>query len=155
MVLRLHTRLELTRATIETCPPAPAPAPLDRLLSIPGVRSIDLHRYRARLNLAPGTAPALIEGGIREMISEELGPPAVLPAEPPPRTFPVRYRGPRTVAESPVMARSQPVLQAAFLVPGVAEAIVTNGIVEVRLGRLFDWDQADEAVREALRPFAL
>jgi hypothetical protein len=52
------------------------------------------------------------------------------------------------------MARSQPVLKAAFFVPGVAEAIVADGVVEVRLGRLFDWAQADQAVREALKPFA-
>ena len=71
-----------------------------------------------------------------------------------PERSPVRYRGPRTVAESPVMARSQPVLKAAFFVPGVAEAIVADGVVEVRLGRLFDWAQADQAVREALKPFA-
>ncbi|MGH2663493.1 MAG: hypothetical protein ACRDH8_11990 [Actinomycetota bacterium] len=77
-----------------------------------------------------------------------------LPAKPQPRTFAVRYRGPRAVAESPGMAQSQPVLRAAFLAPGVAEAILTEGVVQVRLGRLFAWDQAEEAVRKALRSFA-
>jgi hypothetical protein len=153
-VLGLHTTVELTRATIETCPPARAPSPLDRLLTIPGVRSMDLHRYRARVNLAPGTDRAVVEVRIREILSPELGPPVDLPAEPPPRTFAVRYRGPRAVAESPLMARSQPVLRAAFLAPGVAEAILTEGVVQVRLGRLFSWDQAEEAVRMALRSFA-
>ncbi|MGH2673972.1 MAG: hypothetical protein ACRDH1_00945 [Actinomycetota bacterium] len=153
-ILRLHTTVELTRATIETCPPARAPWPVDRLPSIPGLRSMDLHRYRARLNLAPGTDPAHAEVRIREILSPELGPPVDLPAEPPPRTFPVRYRGPRAVAESPVMARSQPVLRAAFLAIGVAEAILTGGVVQVRLGRLFAWDQAEEAVRKVLRSFA-
>lgn len=153
-VLLLHTTVELTRATIETCPPARAPWPLDRLLSIPGIRSLDLHRYRARLNLASGTDPALVEVRIRESLSAELGPTGDLPAEPQPRAFAVSYRGPRAVAESPGMAQSQPVLRAAFLAPGVAEAILTEGVVQVRLGRLFAWDQAEEAVRKALRSFA-
>jgi hypothetical protein len=153
-VLRLHTTVELTRATIETCPPARAPWPLDRLLAIQGLRSMDLHRYRARLNLGPGTDPVLAEVRVREILSPELGPPVDLPAEPVPRTFPVRYRGPRAVAESPVMARSQPVLRAAFLAIGVAEAILTEGIVQVRLGRLFAWNQVEAAVWEALRSFA-
>jgi hypothetical protein len=91
---------------------------------------------------------------IGEILSPELGPPVDLPAEPPPRTFSVRYRGPRAVAESPLMARSEPVLRSAFLVPGVAEAILTEGMVQVRLGRLFAWDQAEKAVRKALRSFA-
>jgi hypothetical protein len=60
-VLLLHTTIELTRVTIQPCPPARAPWPLDRLLSIPGIRSMDLHRYRARLNLASGTVRALVE----------------------------------------------------------------------------------------------
>jgi hypothetical protein len=77
-----------------------------------------------------------------------------LPAEPQPRTFAVRYRGPRAVAESPGMARSQPVLRAAFLAPGVAEAILTEGVVQVRLGDCSAWDQAEEAVRKALQSFA-
>jgi len=153
-VLLLHTTVELTRATIEPCPPARAPWPLDRLLSIPGIRSMDLHRYRARLNLGPWTEPEPVEVRIREILSPALGPPMDLPAEPPPRTFAVRYRGPRAVSESPVMARSQPGLRAAFLAPGVAEAILTEGVVQVRLGRLFSWDQAEEAVRKALRSFA-
>jgi hypothetical protein len=153
-VLGLHTTVELTRATIETCPPARAPWPLDRLLSIPGVQSMDLHRYRARLNVAPWTDRALVEVRIREILSPELGSPEDLPAEPLPRAFPVRYRGPRAVAESPLMARSEPVLRAAFLAPGVAEAILTEGVVQVRLGRLFVWDQVEEAVRRALRSLA-
>ncbi|MGH9053076.1 MAG: hypothetical protein ACRDWX_08715 [Acidimicrobiia bacterium] len=153
-VLLLHTTVELTRATIEPCPPGRAPWPLDRLLSIPGIRSMDLHRYRARLNLAPGTDWALVEVRIGEILSPQLGPPMDLPAEPQPRAFAVRYRGPRAVAESPGMAQSEPVLRAAFLARGVAEAILTEGVVQVRLGRLFAWDQAEEAVRKALRSFA-
>ncbi|MGH2653164.1 MAG: hypothetical protein ACRDHV_02295 [Actinomycetota bacterium] len=153
-VLRLHTTIELTRATIETLPPGRAPWPLEGLLSTPGLRSMDLHRYRARLNLAPGTDPALLEARVGEILSPHLGPPVELPAEPPTRAFAVGYRGPRAVAESPVMARAQPVLRAVFLVPGVAEAILTDGTVQVRVGRLFGWDQVEEAVREALRPLS-
>jgi hypothetical protein len=52
------------------------------------------------------------------------------------------------------MARSQPVLRAAFLAPGVAEAILTEGVVQVRLGDCSAWDQAEEAVRKALQSFA-
>ncbi len=115
---------------------------------------MDLHRYRTRLNLAPGTDPALVQVRIGEILSPELGPPVDLPAEALPRKFAVRYRGPRAVAESLVMAWSEPVLRAVFLVPGVAEAILTEGVVQIRLGRLFGWDQVEEAVREALRSFA-
>jgi len=52
-VIRIHTTVELTRATIEKCPPASPPEGLRSLLAVDGVRSIDLHRYRARLNLSP------------------------------------------------------------------------------------------------------
>jgi hypothetical protein len=153
-VLLLHTTVELTRATIEPRPPARAPWPLDRLLSFPGIRSIDPHRHRARLNLAPGTDRALVEVRIGEILSPEVGSRVDLPAEPPPRTFAVRSRGPRAVAESPVMAQSHPVLRAAFLASGVAQAMLTEGVVQVRLRRLFAWDQAEEAVRKALWSFA-
>jgi hypothetical protein len=36
---------------------------------------MDIHRYRARLNLAPGTDRALVEVRIREILSPALGPP--------------------------------------------------------------------------------
>jgi hypothetical protein len=150
-ILLLHTTVELTRATIEACPPAPAPWPLDRLLNIPHLRSMNLHRYRVRLNLTPGADPALVEVMIGEIPPPDLGPRVDLPADPLPRTFAVRYRGPRAVAESPDMARWQPVLSAAFRTPGVAEAVLTEGLVQVRLGRFFAWAQAEEAVRKALR----
>lgn len=60
MVLVLNTTVELTRETIKTCPPSRPPRPLDRLFEVPGIRSIDLHRYRARLNIAPGADRDLI-----------------------------------------------------------------------------------------------
>src|SRR6266542_2477928 len=53
-VVVVHTTAELTRETIQTCPPSRPPRPVDELLEVPGIRSIDLHRYRARVNLAPG-----------------------------------------------------------------------------------------------------
>jgi hypothetical protein len=63
-VIRVHTTVELTRATIEKCPPASPPEGLRSLLAVEGVRSIDLHRYRARLNLSLGCdAEAAWEGG--------------------------------------------------------------------------------------------
>ena len=50
-VIRVHTTVELTRATIEKCPPASPPEGLRSLRAVDGVGSVDLHRYRARLNL--------------------------------------------------------------------------------------------------------
>ncbi len=57
LVIRVHTTVELTRSTIETCPPASPPEGLRSLLAVDGVRSIDLHRYRARLNMVPVATP--------------------------------------------------------------------------------------------------
>ena len=53
-VLRVHTTEELTDRTIVTCPPAIPPAPLERLLALPRVRTLNLHRYQCRVNLRPG-----------------------------------------------------------------------------------------------------
>jgi len=133
-VLCLHASQELTQATIETCPPSTPRHPLDRLLEIPGIRSIDLHRYRARLNLRPGSD--------RRDASSKRADPA--------RTFAVRYRGSRLVAESLQMAGSQPILQALFGAPGVVEAILEPGHVWVRLGRLFSWTEVEKDVRRTL-----
>jgi hypothetical protein len=78
---------------------------------------MDLHRYRVRLNLGPWTEPEPVEVRIGEILSPQLGSLVDPPAEPQPRTFAVRYRGHRAVAESPGMAQSEPVLRAAFLAP--------------------------------------
>ena len=51
------------------------------------------------------------------------------------------------------MAGRQPVLRALFLVRGVAEAILDEGEVRVRLGRLFEWEEVEGPVRDALAPF--
>jgi hypothetical protein len=148
-VLGLHTSLELTGATIETCPPSTPPQPLDRLLEIPGIRSIDLHRYRARLNLLPGSDPHAITRQVCALLAGEWGR-ASTKRDDPARTFPLPYRGPRLVAESLRMAGPQPILRALFGVPGVVEAILEPGHVRVRLGRLFSWTEVEEGVRRTL-----
>lgn len=78
-VLRLHATLELTRGTIETCPPASAPLPLRRLLGIAAVRSVDLHRYRVRLNLTPALIGAFqyvpFHGVVKAIRARVLFPP--------------------------------------------------------------------------------
>src|SRR5215216_862981 len=93
-VIHVHTTVELTRATIETCPPASPPERLSSVLAV-GVRSVDLHRYRARLNLNPGCAAEAAWDGVARAIEAAWGPPAPLPGEPSPRGFKVAYRGPR------------------------------------------------------------
>jgi hypothetical protein len=54
------------------------------------------------------------------------------------------------VAESRQMAAGEPILEALFGVEGVAEAIVGDGMVLVRVGRLFRWDDVEPDVRAAL-----
>jgi hypothetical protein len=109
-VVRVHTTVELTRATIEKYPPASPPEGLRSLLAVDGVRSIDLHRYRARLNLSPGCDAKAAWEGVARTIEAAWGAPAPLPDEPPPRAFEVAYEGPRIVAESPEMAGPDPTL---------------------------------------------
>jgi hypothetical protein len=148
-VLGLHTSLELTQETIETCPPSRPPHPLDLVLGIPQIRSIDLHRYRARLNLLPGSDPHAITRQACELLTEEWGGASSKRGDPA-RTFPVPYRGPRIVAESLRMAGSHPILRGLFDVPGVAEAILEPGHVWVRLGRLFSWAEVEGDVGRIL-----
>jgi hypothetical protein len=150
-VIRVHTTVELTRATIEKCPPAIPREGLRSLLAVDGVRSVDLHRYRARLNLSPGCDAEAAWGEVARAIEAAWGAPALLPGEPPPRAFEVACEGPRVVAESPEMAAPHPTLAALFLVPGVAEAILEAGRVWVRPGRLFSWKDVEASVRRALQ----
>ncbi len=149
-VLRIHLTGELTTATIVTCPPATAPAPLDRLLAVDGVRSIDLHRYRVRLNLAPGVDRGLIASRVTDALREAWGDPSVLQPEELPRAFAVDHKGPRRVAESLEMAAGDPFLTAAFGVDGVAEAIAAPHLVLVKLGVMFRWADVEPAVGAAL-----
>jgi len=150
-VVRVHTTVELTRATIEKCPPASPPEGIRSLLAVDGVRSVDLHRYRARLNLSPGCDAKAAWEGVARTIEAAWGAPAPLPDEPPPRAFEVAYEGPRIMAESPEMAGPDATLAALFRVPGVAEAILEAGRVWVRPGRLFSWEDVEAPVRGALR----
>ena len=94
------------------------------MLAVDGVRSVDLHRYRARLNLDPGCDAEAAWGEVARAIEAAWGAPALLPGEPPPRAFEVACEGPRVVAESPEMAAPDATLVALFRVPGVAEAIL-------------------------------
>jgi hypothetical protein len=150
-VIRVHTTVELTRATIEKCPPASPPEGLRSLLAVDGVRSVDLHRYRARLNLSPGCNAEAAWDGVARAMEAAWGAPAPLLGEPQPRGFEVVYEGPRIVAESPEMAGPDPTLAALFRVPGVAEAILEAGWVWVRPGRLFPWEDVEDSLRWALQ----
>lgn len=149
-ILRLHVREELTRRTIETCPPAVPPEMLEPVLALDDVRSVDLHRYRARINLAPGVEALGIMPSIDRLLAERLGPAEYLPPEPPPRAYPVEHEEPRLVAESLEMAGDQPMLRALFETEGVAEAVLGTGLLLVRLGRLFTWEECGPAVQRAL-----
>jgi hypothetical protein len=140
-VIHVHTTVELTRATIEKCPPASPPEGLSSVLAVDGVRSVDLHRYRARLNLDPGCAAEAAWDGVARAIEAAWGAPG----------FEVAYKGPRIVAESPEMAAPDATLAALFRVPGVAEAILEASWVWVRPGRLFPWDDVEDSVRWALQ----
>ncbi len=149
-VVRIHTTVELTAATIETCLPDVAPPPLDRVAGLEAVRSVDLHRYRARLNLRPGApAPAVIDEVV-DTLRRSWGDPVPAPEVRPPRAFAVPMAVARTVAESQEMAAGNPLLAAVFRVDGVAEAIAGRGMVLVTLGRLFAWADREHAVARAL-----
>jgi hypothetical protein len=147
------TRVALTARTIETCPPATAPPPLDAVVRLEGVRTLDLHRYRARINLLPGADPGSIRAAVARSLTEAWGP--VVPNEAieqaVPRAFAVDYQGKRMVAESVEMAGSVPIVAALFAVDGVAEVVLAGGLAMVTLGRLFSWSEIEPGVLEALR----
>jgi hypothetical protein len=151
-VLRLHVSVSLTERTILTCPPANAAEPLGAMLGIDGVRSLDLHRYRVRVNLTPEGGRAEVIEAAATVLATAWGPAAALPGAADPRAFAYRRRGRRIVAESPEMAQAagEPVLERLFAVRGVAETIAGEDLVLVRLGRMFGWAETESAVREAL-----
>jgi len=149
-VLRLHTTEELTDRTIVTCPPALPPAPLERLLAFPGVRSLNLHRYRCRVNLRPGADAIASAHATETTLLPVWGAPEPLPPEEDPRAFAIRREGPRIVAESREMAGSDSIAQAMFDVPGVVEVVLGPGLALVRLGRLFRWSAVQGDVVRAL-----
>ena len=148
-VLRVHVTAELTDRTIVSCPSGIAPPPLDAVLALAGVRSVDLHRYRARVNLRADADPQAVREGIQAAVAAVWGPASPLPTEETARAFPVEYRGARSVAESLQMA-SAGIARALFRAPGVAEVVLADGEAVVRLGRLFRWDQVEAAVRAAI-----
>jgi hypothetical protein len=149
-VLRLHTTEELTDRTIETCPPAVPPAPLDRLLALPEVRTLDLHRYRCRVNLRPGATAVATGDAAEGSLLTSWGAPEPLPPQEEPRAFAIRREGTRVVAESREMAEGEAVAVALFEVRGVVEVMLGQGIALVRLGRLFRWSVVQPEVVRAL-----
>jgi hypothetical protein len=150
----LHVDTELTRETIVTSPPAEAPSPLDRLFEIEALRSLDLHRYRARLNLRSDADPTIAATNAEAVLVQAWGPASTPAPDEGPRAFAVSTIGDRRVAESPAMAEGDLLLSSLFDVQGVSEAIVGRGMVLVRLGRLFDWAGAQPEVEGALQAYS-
>jgi hypothetical protein len=152
MVLLIHSTIELTTRTIETFPPGEAPPPFDTIARMDEVRTVDLHRYRARLNLRPGADPEEASVSAREVLTGSWGRPVsldCLPAQSP-RAFTVGPVGERFVAESPEMARPNAIAAALFAIEGVTEVIVGDGLALVGLGRLFRWSDLEPVVAGAL-----
>ncbi|HLB39057.1 MAG TPA: hypothetical protein VJM84_01255 [Actinomycetota bacterium] len=149
-VLRVHVGHELTDRTIVTSPPVEIDRPLAGLLELDAVRTLDLHRYRVRLNLRPGADREAAAEHADAILASEWGPARSLEPDPGPRAFQVDNAGPRTVAESAEMAAGHPLLEAVFAVEGVSEAIAGADLMLVRLGRLFGWAEAEPRVIRAL-----
>ena len=151
-ILRIHVTEALTDRTIVVCPPEGAPAPIDAVGEMVGVRGLDLHRHRVRVNLAPGAGRAGVSRAAAQLLEAAWGTEDPLPLDEGPRAFSVAHEGPRLVAESPVMAaqHGDTTLIRVFEVPGVVEAIAGDGLVLVRLGRLFAWDDVEAEVSAAL-----
>lgn len=151
-VLRLHATEELTDRTILTCPPAVPAPPLDRLLALPEVRSLDLHRYLCRVNLRPGTKAIAVGDAAERSLLTAWGAPEPLPPQEEPRAFAIQREDPRVVAESREMAGGDAVALALFDVQGVVEVVLGRGMALVRLGRLFRWSAVQGDVVRALTP---
>jgi hypothetical protein len=150
-VVRVHVDHQLTDRTIVTSPPAGIARPLTGLLELGAVRTVDLHRYHARVNLVYG---ADREGAVRhveDILRAAWGHEADDGAESDPRAFEIDYAGPRVVAESAEMAAGRDLLVRLFRVTGVREAILGDGLALVRIGRLFTWAVVEPAVTAALR----
>jgi hypothetical protein len=147
--LRIHTRWELTQRTIETCPPGSPPEPLPQLLSLASVRSLDLHRYRARINLTYGARRDRVAEIAKELLGPLWGPPRRVPVEPGERVFSIASLE-RIVAESIEMARGSELAITLFRLPGVAEVRSQEGLLHLRIGRLFEWVEVEHSVEDAL-----
>jgi hypothetical protein len=149
-VVRVHVAEELTSRTIVTTPPATVAMPIRGLLEIEDVRTVDVHRYRLRLNLRAGADRARTAAHTRDVLAASWGEPVALAPDAGPRAFAVAHEGPRRVAESAEMAAGEPLLEALFRTEGVSEAIAGEGLVLVRLGQLFSWAEREDGVRVAL-----
>ncbi|MEP6758936.1 MAG: hypothetical protein ABJB55_07060 [Actinomycetota bacterium] len=149
-VLRVHVGHALTDRTIVTSPPAELERPLAGLLELDAVRTLDVHRYRIRLNLRPDADRVETAEHAAAILLAGWGRPRSLEPDAGPRAFQVRHAGARTVAESAEMAVGHPLLEAVFAVDGVSEAIAGDDLVLVRLGRLFAWADAEPQVIRAL-----
>ena len=145
-LLRLHVDEALTNETIVACPPGTPAPPLDRLFEIEAIVRIDLHPYRARLNLRPDADRAEAAGNARGVLAAAWGPATPLPPDQGPRAFVSSYAGERRVAESAAMAEGLPLLAALFEVDGVSEVVAAPGMLLVRLGRLHDWGPTEAVV---------
>ena len=75
-VLRIHVGHQLTDRTIVTSPPAELAMPLAGLLELEAVRTVDLHRYRVRVNLVPAADRERTADHVREIIRPAWGPEA-------------------------------------------------------------------------------
>ena len=150
-VLRVHVDHQLTDRTILTSPPAEIARPLAGLLELGSVRTVDLHRYHSRVNLAYGADREVAAGHTGEILRAAWGYEADDGAESDPRAFEIDYTGPRVVAESAEMAAGRDLLVQLFTVAGVREAILGEGIALVRIGRLFTWAAVEPDVAAALR----
>jgi hypothetical protein len=152
-VVRIHVDHELTDRTIVTGPPAAIAHPLGGLLELEAVRTVDLHRYHARLNLGRGADRSITAGHVREILRAAWGAEMMAVDDAcDPRAFEVDYAGPRVVAESAEMAAGRDLLERLFTVDGVREAILGERLVLVSIGRLFAWSAVEPAVVGALRP---
>jgi hypothetical protein len=152
-VVRVHVGHELTDRTIVTSPPAEVAMPLAGLLELEAVRTIDLHRYRVRINLLPSVDRTETERHVREILRPAWGEETELPDDAGPRAFESGSHERRVVAESAEMAAGHPVLEALFSVVGVSEAIAGDELVLVRLGRLFGWAEVQPSIRDALAAY--
>jgi hypothetical protein len=149
-VLRVHVGHELTDRTIVTSPPAELAMPIAGLLELEAVRSLDLHRYRVRMNLAQGADRHTTAAHARQILAPAWGAETSLGEDPRPFAFAATHRRDRVVAESAEMATGDEVLEALFRVDGVAEVVAGDGVVLVRLGALFAWHDAAPAVAQAV-----
>jgi len=150
-VLRVHVDHQLTDRTIVTSPPAEIARPVAGLLELDSVRTVDLHRYHARVNLRHDVDRDVAAAHTRDILGAAWGSESPTEPESEPRAFEIGYAGPRVVAESAEMAVGRDLLVRLFTVAGVREAILGDGLALVRIGRLFTWADVEPSVTGALR----